>query len=334
VWRGDVRALGQDVAVLHVRVVTPPSRREQLLSRLLEERAVLNVVVLPGAARRPDGDLVQFDVASEAANQVIDVLRGLDLHRVGSIAIERIDTALSDAHARAEEHAPGDPSEAVIWEEVEARVRDESALSASYVALLVIAVLIGAVAILTDSAILIVGAMVVGPEYGPLSSVALGLHKRRMARVRRGASTLGVGFVVAIAAAVLFGLLVRAIDRVPTAYEAGIRPVTDFVSHPDLFTVVVAALAGVAGTLSLTESKAGTLVGVLVSVTTVPAASNVGLALAFGRGEEAWGALQQLGVNLVVLALVGAATLRVQAWLWRRIAARRDAMAARALGGA
>jgi uncharacterized hydrophobic protein (TIGR00271 family) len=329
----DDRTVGQDVRVLHVRVVTPASRREALVERMLAERSVLNVVVIPGAARKPDGDLVQFDVAREAANQVIDVLRSLDLHRVGSIAIERIDTALSDAHARAERQAPGDPSEAVIWEEVEARVRDESSFSASYVALLVIAVLIGVVAILTDSAILVVGAMVVGPEYGPLSSISLGLHKRRGARVRRGVVALVVGFGVAIAAGVLFGLAIRGVDHVPAAYEAGVRPVTDFISHPDLFTVVVAALAGVAGTLSLTESKAGTLVGVLVSVTTVPAASNVGLALAFGRGDEAWGALQQLGVNLVVLALVGAATLRVQALLWRRVAARRGAMASRAPDG-
>jgi uncharacterized hydrophobic protein (TIGR00271 family) len=302
--------------------------RERLVSTLAADQAVVNIVVLPDAARRPDGDVVEFDVAREGANHVIDLLRSLHLDRVGSITIERIDTALSDVHMRAEAHTPGDPSEAVIWEEVEARVRDESALSASYVALLVIAVLIGAVAILTDSAILIVGAMVVGPEYGPLSSVSLGIHKRRLRRVRRGVIALAVGFTAAIAAAFLFGLLVRAIDRVPDAYEAGVRPVTDFISHPDLFTVVVAALAGIAGTLSLTELKAGTLVGVLVSVTTVPAASNVGIALAFGRGDEAWGALQQLLVNLAVLALVGALTLRTQAWLWRRAGARRRAVAA------
>jgi uncharacterized hydrophobic protein (TIGR00271 family) len=311
--------------MLHVRVVAPASVRPALVDRLLEERSVLNVVVVPGVARRPDGDLVQFDVAREAANDVLAVLRSFELHRVGSISIERIDTAISDAHETAERLAPGDPSEAVIWEEVEARVRDESALSASFLALLVIAVLIGAVGILTDSAILIVGAMVVGPEYGPLSSISLGIHKRRMARVRRGAVAIGVGFALGIAAALLFGLGVRAIDRVPAAYEAGVRPVTSFISHPDLFTFIVAALAGVAGMLSLTEAKAGTLVGVLVSVTTVPAASNVGLALAFGRGEEAWGALQQLVFNLVVLAVVGALTLRVEASMWGRVARRRSA---------
>jgi uncharacterized hydrophobic protein (TIGR00271 family) len=320
--------------VLHVRIVTPPARCDELVTRLLAEPWIVNVVVLPGTARRPDGDLVQFDVAREAANQVIELLRSLDIHRVGSIAIERIDAALSEAHKRAEARAPGDPSEAVIWEEVEARVRDESSLSTSYVALLVVAVLIGAVAILTDSPILIVGAMVVGPEYGPLSSVSLGIHTRRMRRVRRGLVALVVGFVVAIAAALLFGLLVRAIDEVPGAYEAGQRPITDFISHPDGFTFIVAALAGIAGTLSLTEAKAGTLVGVLVSVTTVPAAANVGIAVAFGHGDEARGALEQLLVNLAVLVLVGAATLGVQAWLWRRVARRRIAVAARSRRGA
>jgi uncharacterized hydrophobic protein (TIGR00271 family) len=254
------------------------------------------------------------------------------VHRHGSISFERIALAFSDAHREAEARAPGDPSEAVLWEEVDARVREESGLSASFLSLLVIATLIGAVAILTDSAILIVGAMVVGPEYGPLASVALGLHKGRLPRVRRGLVTLLVGFPVAIVASLLFGWFVRAIDRVPEAYEAGQRPVTDFISHPDFFTVIVAVLAGVAGTLSLTEAKAGTLVGVLVSVTTVPAASNIGLALAYGRGEEAWGASQQLLLNLALLVFAGAATMRVQYWAWARLGARRAARAANPRG--
>jgi uncharacterized hydrophobic protein (TIGR00271 family) len=314
--------------VLHVRVVTPPERCTDLLDRLHSNDAVINVAVLPGASRRPAGDVVMFDVANETANEVIADLRALGLDRVGSIAVERIAVSLSDVAARAEAHAPGDTSEAVVWEEVEARIRDESALSATFIALLVVAVLIGAVGILTDSAILIVGAMVVGPEYPALSSISLGVHKRRLRRVRRGLVTIGVGFSAAIAAALLFGAIIRATDRTPRVYELGLRPVTDFISHPDFFTVIVAVLAGVAGTLSLTEAKAGTLVGVLVSVTTVPAASNIGLALAYGRGEEAWGASQQLLLNLVLLVFAGAATMRVQYWAWARLGARRAARAA------
>lgn len=300
------------LTVLHIRVVCPPGEGAALAAVLLAEVSVHNLVVLPGAAQRPTGDLVQFDVAREAGNAVLALLRDRRLEHTGSIAIERIDMAFSDVAAQAERDAPGDPSEAVIWEEVEARVRDESGLSASIVLMLLIAVAIAAVGILTDSPVLIVGAMVVGPEYGPLASIAMGLHNGRTARVWRGFRTLAVSFPIAIAATWAMTLAIDLAGRTPATYAEGARPLTQFISRPDLFSVIVAVLAGVAGTLALTEAKAGTLIGVLVSITTVPAAANVGVALAHGRGHEAAGALAQLTLNLAAVALVGAVTLRVQ----------------------
>jgi len=52
-----------------------------------------------------------------------------------------------------------------------------------------------------------------------------------------------------------------------------------------------AALAGVVGVVSLTEARSATLIGVLISVTTIPAASDIGVSLAFGSGSEAWGSV-------------------------------------------
>ena len=60
--------------------------------------------------------------------------------------------------------------------------------------------------------------------------------------------------------------------------EAG--PLTGFIWQPDRWSFVVALLAGVAGTLSLTAGRSNALVGVFISVTTVPAAGNLALALA------------------------------------------------------
>ncbi len=253
-------------------------------------------------------------MATESANAVIEALRDLGIHHSGSIAVERIDTALSDVAAIAEEAAPGRSSEAVVWEEVEARLRSESELSFSFLTLLAVAALIAAVGILTDSPILVVGAMVVGPEYGPVASVALGLHRRRRRHVVQGLRALAVGFPLAIVSCGLLTLAVRGLDRVPSAYAEGIRPLTQFVARPDLWSVVVAALAGIAGTVSLTEARAGALVGVFISVTTIPAAANIGVALAMTAWSEAGGAALQLAINVAVLVLVGAVTLRLQ-WL-------------------
>ncbi|MEU0898264.1 DUF389 domain-containing protein [Streptomyces massasporeus] len=69
---------------------------------------------------------------------------------------------------------------------------------------------------------------------------------------------------------------------------------------------------------SLTEAHASTLLGVFVSVTTIPAASDIAVSLAFTDRPEAWGSLLRLLLNVVVLVIVGFLTLRVQRRLWRR----------------
>ena len=65
--------------------------------------------------------------------------------------------------------------------------------------------------------------------------------------------------------------------------------------------------------LSLTEGRSGALIGVLVSVTTVPAAANVGVAAAYRAWSEVGGAATQLVVNLAGLLVAGVLTLVIQA---------------------
>ena len=84
--------------------------------------------------------------------------------------MEMIDTSISDAAKAAEQAAIGTPSDAVIWEEVESRTSESTELSVSFLAFMVIAMLIAAVGIITDQLILIVGAMIVGPEFGRLQA--------------------------------------------------------------------------------------------------------------------------------------------------------------------
>ena len=57
---------------------------------------------------------------------------------------------------------------------------------------------------------------------------------------------------------------------------------------------VVAVLAGIVGMLSLTQARSGALIGVLVSVTTIPAVANIGVATAYGEWSELAGASLQL----------------------------------------
>ena len=94
------------------------------------------------------------------------------------------------------------------------------------------------------------------------------------------------------------------------------RPNTGFIWHPDQWSFIVALLAGAAGTLALALSKTATMVGVFISVTTVPAAGNLALGLAFLDGTEIRGSAAQLGINIVCMVIAGAIVLIVMRWCW------------------
>jgi len=160
---------------------------------------------------------------------------------------------------------------------------------------------------------LIVGAMVVGPEYGPVAALCVSLVRRRPRLGIEAASTLAFGLVLAALSSFVATALFRATALAPDDYEITERQLTSFISHPDGIGAVVAVLAGIVGMMSLTEERSGALIGVLVSVTTIPAAANIGVATAYGEWSEVRGAALQLALNVIALILSGAVTLVVQA---------------------
>ena len=302
--------------MVHLRLVVPPELVDPVLGVLRETESVYGIVHLRGVAERPTGDLVTCEVAREDASIVVGDLCRLGLDDVGSIVLESVDTAVSETARRAERVAAGSPADAVVWEEVEARTSEGTELSSSFLVFMVVATLIAGVGILTDSIILIIGAMVVGPEFGPLAALCVALVERRLDFARRSAVALAVGFPAAILATYLGTLVFQWIGEAPD--DARDHPETLFISSPSWFSVVVALLAGVAGMLSLTTAKSGAIVGVLISVTTIPAAANVGVAAAYSEWDEVGGAASQLIINLVSIVVAGVATLLAQRWGYAR----------------
>ena len=304
--------------MLHVRVIAPKRLTEPVMDALTADQAVTHLVLLPDAAFGPRGDVIEFDVVREGASAVLDLLRDLGLDDDGAIVVERVDVALSASARRAARRSPGLGVDAVVWHEIEQQTGDETALSASFLAFMTIATVIAAVGVLLDQPILIVGSMVVGPEFGPLAALCVGLVQRKTYLVRRSLIALGIGFPVGMVLTVGAVWLLTAAGLVDKSMLLAERPLTDFIWRPDALSWVIGFLGGVAGILSLTSAKAGTLVGVLISVTTVPAAANAAVAVAYGVRDEALGSALQLLINLAAIVLAGVLTLLVQRLAWRR----------------
>lgn len=304
--------------MLHVRVIAPKCATDQVLDALIADDAVTHVMSLPAAALSPPGDVIEFDVVREGASNILDRLRSLGVDDDGAIVATRVDTALSASAQRAAQRVPGLGVDAVVWHEIEQQTAEETTLSASFLAFMTIATIIAGIGVLLDQPILIVGSMVVGPEFGPLAALCVGAVQRKAYLVRRSLVALGVGFPVGMLATVVAVWLLTAAGLVDKSMLLAARPSTDFIWRPDALSWVVGFLGGVAGILSLTSAKAGTLVGVLISVTTVPAAANAAVAIAYGVREEAFGSSLQLLINLAAIVLAGVLTLLVQRLVWRR----------------
>ncbi len=290
------------MSLLHVRVISPSALSPQVEAILRGQPGAANIVMLPGVSRSPAGDLFQADLARECVQQFVSEMRELGIDRDGSITWSAVDTAIGESMRNAERSAPGDAADAIIWDEVIGSTGEDSSLTWTYMAFMVLACLLAAIGVATNSPITIVGAMVVGPEFGPLAGVAVGLRLRRGDAVRRGVTALVVGFAGAIAVTAAVAVLWRATGLV-TAQDLTASTATEFIYQPGWFSVITALVAGAAGTLSLTSAKSAALVGVFISVTTIPAAGNGALALVFGQFHAAAGSALQLIINLTGIVL-------------------------------
>lgn len=315
--------------MLHLRLIVPADLVAGVVDGLRDRTGVAHLVHVPGATTVPPGELVLCDVVREAADEVVEWLQDQGVHHRGAIAVDPIETVVSDAAAAAEVAAPGYGTDALVWEELESRARLEATLTPSFLVFIAVAAVIAAIGILLDAPILVVGAMVVGPEYGPLAALCVAAVRRRGAAAAGAASTLAVGLGVAAVAALVATVAFRVTGIGPDDYRVGSRELTAFISRPDGMAAVVAVLAGIIGMLSLTEDRGGALIGVLVSVTTIPAVGNIGAATAYGEWSEVGGAALQLAVNVTGLVVAGVATLAAQA-RWTAAGRRRRAAQAAA----
>jgi uncharacterized hydrophobic protein (TIGR00271 family) len=317
------------VRVLHFRITSPTHLTDSIVQVMTDDPAVSSLAVMRAAAVRPAGDVVIADVAREAANDIVDRLKELNLHQDGSLQIEPVRTWMSRRGFEADTRTPGSSADSVVWAEVTQRAYEESEFNWTFVSFMSLATLIAGIAIILDSQILVIGAMVLGPEFGAITALGVAMVRRRPLLLLNAARSLVLGFVIGIAVTTIAALIGRALGWITVADFTAPRPATDFIYTPDKWSFIVAIIAAAAGVLSLTSDRVGGLSGVFISVTTIPAAGNVALGLAFGEADEIWGSTLQLVVNMGGMALAGWLTLAFQQAVWARASRRRARLIAR-----
>lgn len=294
--------------IVQVRICVPEELSGAVVECCSGELGVAEVALHPGASVVPPGNVILVFMARESVESLIEKLHALNVQDVGSISVTTPELVLSDRADQAVAEAPGEGADAMIWDEVSRQTGEDSRLTWSYLAFLVLATQLAAIGIVTDSTIAIVGAMAVGPEFGPLAALAVALVRRQWRLGRSAALALGVGFPVAMLAAAFTAWLSVPLGLFPAdALDRG--SAVEFIYHPGPYSLIVALLAGTAGMLSVISRRSAALIGVFISVTTVPAAGFVAVSLVLGEYQKAAGSALQLLVNLVGIIVSAVAVL-------------------------
>jgi uncharacterized hydrophobic protein (TIGR00271 family) len=294
--------------MLQLRLVSPPSCTDSVVNALVANDGVVSVELRRGAALKPEhGDIVVADVLRECANDLVDHIHGLDIEELGELSIIEIEATRSESAHRASLRARGRSSDVIVWTLLETRVHQDGVPSIAFFCFMAVAALIATIGIIVDSSVLIVGAMVVGPEYGPLAAFAVAIYQGKRPTARKAFVVLIAGLVVAIATATLFALVFNALETDIVA--PGSRFFTRFVTEPNIYSAIVAFAAGLVGVMAVGLGRSGALTGVVVSATTIPAAAAIGVNTADGTWDEAVRGALQLGINVLCLTLGSLAAL-------------------------
>lgn len=304
--------------MLSVRVTASQELALRVVRELDTDPTVCGIARMSGVALGGRGDVVVFEMARENANNILRMLRHAGVPAEGGIVVSEPLTVVSDAAVRAEAFAPGHPADGVLWAQLADKSREDARPSVSFFMFLLLATLLAGIGRLLDQPIIIIGAMVVGPEFAPVAAICYAIVRRRSGIVGPATVTLLGGFAACAAISAVVWSSAYAAGAI-TYEQATTGLLTDFVVSPDGWSFVVAVIAGVAGVLSLTSAKSTALVGAFISVTTVPAVGAIGLTVAVGAWTDAASAAVQLVINLIGLLVAGTATFWVQLHLGRRV---------------
>jgi uncharacterized hydrophobic protein (TIGR00271 family) len=167
-----------------------------------------------------------------------------------------------------------------------------------YYALLGISELIAGFALLIDSDATLIGANVVAPLMTPIFGIALGLARSDVRLLRTALVAELGGALVGVLLCFGLGLLPFALEITPSLFAQ---------TQPTLIDLVVATLAGIAGALAMIDERVSpALPGVAIATALNPPIAAVGLCLALGAYEGAWGAFVLFTANvLAILAVAG-----------------------------
>ncbi|MCB2051085.1 MAG: TIGR00341 family protein, partial [Novosphingobium sp.] len=186
--------------------------------------------------------------------------------------------------------------------EVIEKRREECALSARYLFMLMMSAGIAILGLLLSSPAVVIGAMLLSPLMGPIMGLGFALAIGDFGWTKQSAKSLAIGTVLSI----LFCAFIVFVSPLQTVTsEIASR------TRPNLFDLLVALFSALAGAYAMIRGREGTVVGVAIATALMPPLAVVGFGLATLNGTVFWGALLLFFTNLMTIALTAAIMARL-----------------------
>jgi hypothetical protein len=280
----------------------------RLADEILPLDGIVGLAYDAGGSLKPRGDVLQVEVLNSFVDEVLRRARpAIDDERSELVVVIAQSTALLD---RARSHLIEKDADEIIWEEMEADLRNHGRISWNYAILMTLGGIVATVGFLQETvsqAIAFVGAAIIAPAFEPVAKLAQGIALRQLKVCRRAVASIAVGYAVACAAAFVTAVALSWGDGGRLQEVLRGQPVLpDLIRFhaPPLLMSAAAAIAGIVMIVSLRDLY---VVGPLMVLVLLPNVTLIGAGLALRDGGLALDALRRLGVDLLMIVVLGGA---------------------------
>lgn len=156
----------------------------------------------------------------------------------------------------------------VPFEELKANAYHSSTIDFIYLVLIALSAVLSALGLLMDSAIVIIGAMIIAPVLKPIMTASLGTVSGDFMLLLRGLGALLVGICVGLAAVFLMGFMLPFTETTPLLLA---------VSQMNILMIGIALVAGIIAAVSMVSNLSENLAGVSIAVALMPPIAAVAL---------------------------------------------------------
>ncbi len=190
----------------------------------------------------------------------------------------------------------------VEHETVLARIFADACLSPRFAFMTMMSAGIAVLGLLLSSPAVVIGAMLISPLMAPILGIGFALAVFDFRELRRAFTAFGAGSVFAVLFTALVVLCSPLKDATPEILAR---------TRPNLFDLLVALFAALAGSFAIIRSRGDTIVGVAIATALMPPLAVVGFGIATGNVPVLTGALALFVTNFLTIALSGTIMARL-----------------------